>query len=125
WVEAVGEELEAVVDHLAEDGREAVEQGPDRAAGEAVDNADAETFGGAGRVFQLFGGALIDGIGLAVPPDVGGQNGFVSFVYLVANGLADEVGADGVALQLVRIEQVALAAAIGIVGLIDLEMVAP
>src|SRR5689334_17967357 len=57
-VEAIGKELEAVVDHLAWHGREAVEQMPDRAAGEAVDDADAKPLRGAGCFLQLFGRPL-------------------------------------------------------------------
>src|SRR4051794_16966935 len=53
WIEAIGKELETVVDHLAGDGREAVEQVPDRAAREAVHDADTEAFGSAGRILQF------------------------------------------------------------------------
>ena len=50
-VEAIGEDLEAVVDHLRRRPAGTVEQVPDRAAGEAVDDADAQLLRRAGRVF--------------------------------------------------------------------------
>jgi len=98
-IEAIGKEFEAVVDHFAGDGREAVEQVPDRAAGKTVHDADAKSLSGAGRVLQLFGRPFIDAVGLAVAPDGRRKNGFVPLVDSVADGLADQMGADGVALQ--------------------------
>src|SRR4029079_7524948 len=49
----------------------------------------------------------------------------VPVVYRFADGLADEVGTDRVALQFVRVQQVAFAPAVAVVGLLDLEMIAP
>ena len=53
---------------------------------------------------------MIDTVALAVAPDIGRHNGFVTLVDLVAYGLANEMRTDRVALQFVRVEQVALAA---------------
>ena len=47
--------------------------------------------GGAGGGLELFDGPLVDTVGLAVAPNVRGQNQLVAFVDDVANGLADEV----------------------------------
>src|SRR2546423_1436353 len=69
-VEPVGEELKAIVDHLARHRREAVEQVPDRATGKTVDDADTESLGGAGRILQLLGRPLVDRVRLTIAPDM-------------------------------------------------------
>jgi hypothetical protein len=71
---------------------------PDRAAGEAVDHVHAETLGRVGGLDQFLGGALAHALGIAIAVD-GGQDLGVAGVDVVAHGLADEVGGDGVALQ--------------------------
>src|SRR4029079_13650535 len=114
-IETIGEQLETIVDHFVGDGWKAVKQVPDGAAGEAVDDADAKAFSGASGFFQLLGGPLIDGVGLAVAPDVRREDGLMALVDLVAHGLADKMGADGVALQLVGVQKIALAATVSIV----------
>ena len=52
-VPAVGEQLEAIVDHRVGHRRERVEQVPDRRAGEAVDDLDAQLLGGPRGVLHL------------------------------------------------------------------------
>ena len=76
---------------------------------------------------HFFGGPGVDAGRIAVAPDVRRQDGLVPRVDLVQHGLADQVGADGVQLQVVALQQVASAGAIAVVGqrLVDLEMVAP
>ena len=51
-------------------GREGVELGPDAAAGEAIDDGDAEFGGGAGGEDHLVRGALADAFGVAIAPDI-------------------------------------------------------
>ena len=100
-VPALGQELEAGVDHRVGDRRERVEQVPDRRAGEAVDDLDAQLLRGAGRVLHLLGGPLADLLGLAVAPDVVGQDQLVPLVDQVADRLADQVVRDRPDFQLV------------------------
>ncbi len=47
-------------------------------------------------VHHLLGGPLAHPFGVAVTPDVGGQDGLVALVDQVADGLPDQVVADGV-----------------------------
>ena len=100
---------------------------PDARAGEAVDDAHAQLLRRAGRVLQLLGGAAIDAGRIAVAPHVWRQNRLVPRVDRVEHGLADQVRADGVHLQVVALQQVAAVGAVAVVGqrLVDLEMVAP
>ena len=76
-VPALGELLEAVVDHRLGHRRERIEQVPDARAGEAVDDADAELLGGAGRVLHVLGRAAIDAGRIAVAPHVRRQDRLV------------------------------------------------
>ena len=107
--------------------RKRIEQVPDARAGEAVDDADAQLLRRAGRVLQFFGGPGVDAGRIAVAPHVRRQDRLVPLVDRVEHGLADQVRADGVDLQVVALQQVAAAGAIAVVGqrLVDFEMVAP
>ena len=79
---------------------------PDARAGEPVDDAHAQTLRRAGRVLQLFGRATVDPRRIAVTPYVGRQNRLVPLVDRVQHGLANQVRADGMHLQVVAFEQV-------------------
>ena len=100
---------------------------PDRRAGEAGDDVDAELRGGAGGVLHLLGGALAHAFGVAVAPDLGREHGLVAGVDRVADGLADEVVADRPAAQPVALEQRSHAGRVSRVAqrLRDVEVVAP
>src|SRR5262249_2160555 len=76
---------------------------------------------------HVLGRAAIDAVRVAVAPDVRWQDRLMPRVDAVAHGLAHEVRADLVALQIVAIQEVALrAAVVGIGdGLIDFKVVAP
>src|SRR5262245_39861119 len=110
-VPALGQQREASVDHRARHRRKIVHQMPDARPGKAVDDAHAELLSGPGGVFHLFGGALVDSVGLAVAPDVLGENGFVPGVDRVEHRLPDEVVRDGEELQVVLLKELALASA--------------
>jgi hypothetical protein len=124
---ALREVLVAALDLVEVVRREGVELVPDRRAGEAVDDADAELGGRAGRVLHAIGRAPADALGLAVAPDVGREDRAVPLVDRVADGLADEMRPDREALEPVPPEQ--LAPAVRVAGLrdraVDLEVVAP
>ncbi len=86
---------------------------------------DAETLRGLRGLLHFLRGALAHAFGIAVAVDVVGQDLLVARVDVVAHGLADEVGADGVALQPVLLEQGALGVAVFLVGLGDFKVIAP
>ena len=112
---------------------------PDGGAGETIDHGGGGVVSGAagagiekladgaGGGLHLFRGALADAFGLAVTPDIGGQDGLVAFINQIAHGLAHEMGGDGVAGEsmlgkqcpflryIVRLSQ----------GAVDFEMIAP
>ena len=106
---AFGEVGETFVQKFLTRRRKRVKRMPDAGAGEAVHDGGAlrtatilfcgcrvKKFSrGAGGGFHFFGGALADAFGLAVAPDIGGQNGPVPFVNQIAHGLADEVTGNG------------------------------
>ena len=100
---------------------------PDRRAGEAVDDLDAQLLRRAGGVHHLLGGPLADGLGLAVAPDVLGQDQLVPLVDQVADRLADQVIGDGPDLQPVLAQQIVptLAVVLVVECLLDVEVVAP
>ena len=108
-------------------GREGVELGPDAAAGEAVDDGDAELGGGLGGADHLGGGALADAFGLAIAPDFVADEGAVAAVDGVTDALAEDVVGDGPAAQAVLGEEGVALLAIGGVreGLVDIEVIAP
>jgi len=124
---AAGEVGVAFLDHGVGDGGEGVEEVPDGAAGEAVDDLDAELGGGLAGGDHLGGGALADALGLAVAPDGGGEDRLVALVDEIGDGLADEVVGDGVDLEAVLFEEgLFLGAVVGLgVGAGHLEVVAP
>ena len=100
---------------------------PDARAGEAVDDFDAQLLRRPGGVFHFFDCPRVDALRLAVAPDVRRQNRLVPAVDPVEHGLADRMGADGVHLQLVALQQIAAAGAIAVFGQrpVDVEMIAP
>ena len=91
-IPAVREELVAGVDHFPWCGREVVEQMPDAGSGEAVDHADAELLSGAGGVLHFLDGAFVDAGGIAVTPDVLGENGLVPLIDVIEDGLVRRGG---------------------------------
>ena len=74
---ALGELLVAALDLAEVVGRERVEEVPDRRAGEAGDDLDAELRGGPRGVHHPLGGALPHAFGLAVAPDLGREHALV------------------------------------------------
>src|SRR5205823_1893642 len=116
-VPAVGEVLVAVFDHGGRDGRKAGQGVPDLGAGEAIDYLDPKLSRGAGGVFNLLGGALAHTLGVAIAPDVAGQNALVALVDDgITHGLAHHVVADGVAAEPVPVENVPARAHVGVVA---------
>ena len=124
---AVGEVLVAGVDVGLAGGREEVELAPHAAAGEAVDDRHAELLGGAGGVLHLLGAALAHPFGIPVAPQARGEDALVAGVDRVANALAHQVRADGVALEVVLVQDVPAALDVGVAlqRLVNLEVVAP
>ena len=126
-VPAVGELGEARVDHRLGGGGEVVDQVPDARPGEAIDHRHTQLAGGAGGVLHFLGSPLIHLGGVAIAPDVVGQNGLVADVDIVADRLAHQVVRDGEQLEVVLLEQFAFAGAVGVVGerLLDFEVISP
>ena len=114
-VPAVGEELEALVDHRVRHRRKRVQQVPDRRAGETVDDLDAQSLGGPGGVFHLLDRPL--GLLLGVAPDGGGHPVVGAGVVVVEHELAGQVVGDGPALEPVLAEK--LMTPLAIVGLVS------
>src|SRR5687768_11703715 len=85
----LGEVLEALVNLLLGSWREEVELVPDGGAGEARHDVHSEPGGGPGGVLHLLGRTLPDTFGISVAPDLGWQGGSVTFIYGIADGLAD------------------------------------
>jgi hypothetical protein len=100
---------------------------PDARAGEAVDHRHAELLRGPRRLLHLFDRPLVDAVGLAVAPDMGGQDRLVALVDPIADGLADEVARDRVDGEVIPLERIALRGAVA--ALLerpsDVEVVAP
>ena len=95
-VQRRGKFLIAGVDHFVRSGWEAVDQMPDGAASKAIDDIDAEGFGGARRVNHLLGAALADAIRVAIAPESVGQYGAVTLVNEgIGNALPHQMIADG------------------------------
>src|SRR5262245_19661599 len=132
----------AGLDHVLRHGREAVEQVPDRRAGEAVDDRAArelqallharrrgveELARGLAGLDHLLRRALLHALGLAVAPDLGREDGLVALVDAVAHGLADEVRRDREAPEAVVLEHrpVLLRVVLVLVAARDVEVVAP
>jgi hypothetical protein len=116
---------------------------PDRAAREADDDGAgralrevvADDLGrrveeaprGLDGVDHLGGGALADAVGRAVAPDALGEDGPVALVDRIADGLADEVVADGEGGEAVIGEELPLLGAVVVLlqRALDVEVVAP
>ena len=126
-VPALGEVIVACVDHRVGHRREAVEQRPDRRAGETGDDLHSERRRGARGVLHLLRGALAHAFGLAVAPHVRWDDRLVALVDHVAHRLPDEMVADREHLEPVLREQVAapLRVAVLLQRALDVEMVAP
>src|SRR6266516_2821024 len=124
---APGEILVAALDGGEVVGRERVEEMPDRRAGEPVHLRDPKPSGGARRVLHPLRGALPHALRVAVAPDLGRQDRLVARVDRVADGLADEVGADREAVQVVALEHLLHRPDVALLGerSVDLEMVSP
>ena len=124
---ALGELLVAALDRREVVGRERVEEVPDRRAGEAGDDVDAELRRGPRGVHHPLGRPLPHAFGLAVAPDLGREHRPVAVVDRVADGLADEVLADRPAAQPVALEQRPHAGRVSRVAerLRDVEVIAP
>ena len=98
---------------------------PDGTARKAVYHVDAQAAGGCGRGHEFGGRPLAHAFGIAISPNVVGENGLMAVVDVVTDGLAYQVGGDGEQLQLVFLQRLALRLAVGVVGLGDLEVVSP
>ena len=83
--------------------------------------------GRSGRVHHLLGGPLPDSLGLAVAPDVVGQNQLVPLIDQVANRLPDQVVGDCPDFQPILAQKVVASLAVVLVGerLLDIEVIAP
>jgi len=123
--EAGGEVFVTGLDLARQDRGERVDEVPDAGAGEAIHDLDAEAGGGLGGFDQFFGGALAHPFGISVAVDVIGQDGLMARVNVVADGLSDEVGGDGKALQSGLVEGLTFGVAVSLVGFGHFEVVAP
>ena len=87
----------------------------------------AELRRGARGVLHPLGGARAHALRVAVAVDLGRQDRAVPLVDAVADRLADEVRADRPDVEPVALEELAVRAAVAVVGerLVDLEVVAP
>jgi hypothetical protein len=123
----LGEALVAALDLVEVVGRERVEHVPDRRAGEARHDLDAEAGGGAGGVLHPFRGACADAVRVAVAPDLRRHDRLVTYVDRIADGLPDEVVGDRPAAEAVRLEQRAPLGAVAVLLQCpdDVEVVAP
>ena len=116
---ALGEIIEALLEVGLIGGREGVDRVPDGGTGEAVDDGLAGTLRLVGHVClagveELAGGlsgqghlgasTLADAFRIAVAPDVGGEDALVTFVDIIAGGLADEVRGDRPAAEVVLLQ---------------------
>jgi hypothetical protein len=124
---ALGEVLVAVLDLGEVVRRKGIEHVPDRRAGEPVHLPDSEQRGGPRGVLHPFGRTLPDAVRIAVPPDLRRQDRAMPCVDRIADGLADEVRAQGEAVQVVALEHLLDGAGVTRLGerLVNLEMVAP
>src|SRR3954451_22394508 len=100
---------------------------PDRRAGEAGDDLNPELRRRAGGVLHPLGRALPDALGIAVAPHLGREDALVALVDRIADRLAHQVVADGVALESVALEELAPRGGVGWLRdrAIDVEVVAP
>jgi hypothetical protein len=81
---------------------------PDARTGEAVDDGDAQSLRGSGRVLHFFNRPFVHAVGLAVSPDVFRKDRLV----FVEDGLPDEVVRDGEQFEVILFQQLALAGAV-------------
>ena len=122
------EVLEAVVDHLVGDRREAVQHVPDGGAREAVDDGDAEVLRGLGGGLHGFDGPFALRFGLAVAFFRNHAEAVrTAVVVRVADQLAGEMVADGPALQTALFQNLQLRLAVFLVcgGFENVHVVAP
>ena len=105
---AVGKILIASVDVGLAGGREEIELSPHIAAGEAVDDVNAEKFGRARRVLDLFGAALAHTFRFTIAPQARGQNARMARINRVADALAYQVVANGEIFETILVQQIAL-----------------
>src|SRR5215218_1326023 len=110
---ALGELLVAGLDDREVVRRERVQEVPDRRAGEAGDDLDAELRRRARGVLHPLRGALPDALRIAVAPDLRVDEALVAAVDRVGDRLADEVVADRPDAQPVVLEQLALPGRVG------------
>jgi hypothetical protein len=98
---------------------------PDGGTSKPVYYADSEPLSSLSRADDFGGGPLADALGVAIAPDMRRKNLLMAGVNVVAYRLADEMGGDGVALQSFAFQQAPLGVAIRLIGLCDIEMIAP
>ena len=105
----LGKLLVTFVDHRIGHRRKRVQQRPDARTGETVHHANAKLLGSPGGVLHVVGGAAIHTGRVAIAPHMRRQNRFVPRIDPIAHCLTNQVRANRMALQVVTIEQVALA----------------
>src|SRR5512147_41290 len=100
---------------------------PDRAAGEAIDHPDPEIFCGMSGRHHMLLCAFAYALRLAVTPDVGREDRFVTIVNIVADRLANQVVADRPGFQAMPGEDFVPRVAIGLVlgTSADIKMIPP
>ena len=106
---------------------ERVEEMPDGAAGEAVNDVHAEFCGGAGRVFHLFRGAFLNAARFAVAPHIFRHDALVPGINVIADCLSDEVIAHRPDFEPIFGEQLVPTLAVSVLGecLVYLKMISP
>ncbi len=93
---------EAFVDHRSRYWGEGVQQVPDGAAGEPVQDGHTEPGGGASGLDHLLSRPGADTFRTSVAPHVVGEDGPVALVDAVAYRLTDQVAGDGLYVQPMR-----------------------
>ena len=126
-IESFRKQLKTGVNHFRGDRWERVIQVPDAGACKTVHNVDTKFLGSASGVLEFFNRPFVDPIRIAVSPNVLGKNRLMTFVDVIEDSLSYKVGADGVALEFVTVQQFPLLLDIVVICqcLVDFEMVAP
>ena len=126
-IESFRKQLKTGVNHFRGDRWERVIQVPDAGACKTVHNVDTKFLGSASGVIEFFNRPFVDPIRIAVSPNVLGKNRLMTFVDVIEDSLSYKVGADGVALEFVTVQQFPLLLDIVVICqcLVDFEMVAP
>ena len=122
---AFSEIIVAGLNHLLRNGRERIVKVPDGASGETVDNIQTKHFGNFSGLDDVCGSPLTDAFRVTIAPDLIRKHSSVADVGVVADRLTNKMCRDGEELQIVFFQQGQFGIAIGLICLVDFDMVAP